>query len=81
MRRFFLWLYKTFPWLLAKYRLHVSTKRKCPACGVIREHKIQWDPIELQVMHTCALCEAKYGQTPIEDVGKWLKKPQPARED
>lgn len=66
---------------LAKLRVHyfveVSSKAKCPACGIREKHQIIWSDIYQAVMHECARCKAHWGERPIATLEAWKVQPIP----
>jgi hypothetical protein len=69
------------------YRIDLSSK--CPACGSVKKHKIEWMPSlksadakESGVMlHTCSVCRASWGQSPIRPVSEWQVAPLPSEQE
>lgn len=68
--RFLIWL---FPWLSYDYRRRIKPRRKCPACGAVKKHKMQFDPEQGKVVMTCVCCEANWGYDPVVNPAKWTK--------
>lgn len=73
--RFLIWI---IPWLSADYRRRIKPTCKCPACGAVKRHRIQFDPVEKIVVLTCVVCSASWGYPPVVNPQKIVK---PPRED
>jgi len=67
-------------WLF-KRRIHyfvkISTKAKCPACGIRKEHSVKWSPEYERVIHICSRCEAAFAESPIASIDLWRVKVLP----
>lgn len=69
-------LFALFPWLRADYRRRIKPRCKCPACGAVKLHKIQFDPNEKLVVLTCSVCACEWGYAPLVKPDKYVKPPK-----
>ena len=65
------WLYEFIGRMVVRYRVRVSLRAKCPACGHIRKHAIRWSPQATAVVHQCALCAAVWMEKPVVAAQGW----------
>lgn len=68
MKRFLLWLLRP---LLLRTMHKIDRKAKCPACGIVRRHKIVFHPAYLKIIHECRLCTAQWGENPVVAAESW----------
>jgi hypothetical protein len=68
MKRFILWLIHP---VVVRLMHKVDRRAKCPACGTVKKHKIEWHPSYLRIMHICAICHATWGSNPVVPATAW----------
>lgn len=49
----------------------VSDRARCPGCGIIARHKIEFAPRYEKVFHTCGRCSAVWPEEPIIPGDQW----------
>ena len=49
----------------------VHPDQKCPACGVVKKHKIVFAREYGVVIHSCTVCAANWGSDPVVPWDKW----------
>lgn len=57
-------------WYVHRY-VHISSKAKCPACGVLAKHDVRWSPLHSAVLHVCARCQAPWTEQPLVQAEHW----------
>jgi hypothetical protein len=60
-------------WLTRRFVKRIDLHSKCPACGMVKKHKISFVQERGVVVHTCAVCGALWGQDPIVSLDLWSK--------
>lgn len=61
-----LWVYLRFI-----HDASMSSRERCPACGVKQEHEMHYAEDYERVIHVCARCKAEYGLPTVIPVGRW----------
>ena len=49
----------------------IDRKAKCPACGIVRKHKIAFSEKHGAIVHNCEQCGALWGQAPMVSWNAW----------
>jgi len=58
-------------WLFRRFVQKIDRSAKCPACGCVHRHKIQWTQTYNKLIHSCAICHATWGADPVVSVDHW----------
>lgn len=58
----------------------VSTKAKCPGCGIRKKHEIKWVPQLEKELHECGQCHAVWGDDPVLPIERWRVGLEPEEE-